>query len=55
MEYDYLQFNDAVASSTTINFTPLFSKLPVFGAFNVQSGNNSAHTVQIGLNYHFWD
>jgi outer membrane immunogenic protein len=55
LEYDYLQFNDAVASSSTfLFFTPLL-KSHFVGAFNVQSGNNSAHTVQIGLNYHFWD
>ena len=56
LEYDYLHFADAVASSTTILFCPgCKPPRPDPGSFNVQSGNNSAHTVQIGLNYHFWD
>jgi len=56
LEYDYLHFDDAVASSTTILFCS-GCKPPrqQSGSFNVQSGDNSAHTVQIGLNYHFWN
>jgi outer membrane immunogenic protein len=51
-EYIYLAFNDGVSSSNTIRFNP--GKGGNTGVFNVQAANNSAHTIQIGLNYNFW-
>ena len=53
VEYDYLAFKDGVSSINTIQFTP--GKGGNMGVFNVQSANNGAHTIQIGLNYHFWN
>jgi outer membrane immunogenic protein len=53
LEYDYLQFNDGVSSTTLIAFNP--GKGGNQGLFNVQAANNSAHTVQVGFNYHFWN
>jgi outer membrane immunogenic protein len=52
VEYDYLRFDDGMASSNTIHFTP---GKGVTGIFNVSAPNYGAHTVQLGLNYHFWN
>lgn len=53
LEYDYLHFDDAVSSSTTIAFTS--GKGGNTGVFNVDAPNTSAHIIQVGLNYHFWN
>jgi outer membrane immunogenic protein len=53
LEYDYLNFDDAVASMTIASFHPGKGTTDV--AFNVHSPDNSVHTIQIGLNYHFWN
>jgi outer membrane immunogenic protein len=55
LEYDYLSFDDAVASTTKIRVLVGKGQLPLNASFDVQSPNNSAHTIQIGLNYHFWN
>jgi outer membrane immunogenic protein len=51
-EYQYLQLGDAIASTTKIAFNP--GKGGNTGVFTTQSGDTKAHTVQVGLNYHFW-
>ena len=46
-----LAFNNSV-SSTTALFLNLGKRIETF---NIQSPDNSAHTVRIGLNYRFWN
>jgi len=52
-EYDYLAFNDAVSSTNLIAFSN--GRGGNQGLFNVQAPNNSAQTIQFGLNYRLWN
>ena len=48
-EYDYLAFTDSV---TTVN---IVTAKKIAASYTGVLPDNSAHTVQIGLNYHFWN
>ncbi len=52
-EYDYLAFKDGVSTTNVIAFNP--GKGGNNGLFNVQAANIGTHTVQLGLDYHFWN
>lgn len=49
LEYQYLAFNDSL---TTVN---VVTGAKVNAAYFGQLPDSSAHTVQVGLNYHFWN
>jgi outer membrane immunogenic protein len=49
-EYQYIDLNDGSATTNTIEF---FGG-KAHGVFTTQSSDTKAHTVQVGLNYHFW-
>jgi len=49
LEYQYLAFNNSV---TTVNFV---TGAKTNAAYIGQLPDSSAHTVQVGLNYHFWN
>ena len=51
-EYQYINLNDGLATTNTIQFNP--GKGIAQGVFTTQSNDTKAHTVQVGLNYHFW-
>jgi outer membrane immunogenic protein len=51
-EYQYIELNDATASTTTIAFNP--GKGGNTGVFTTQGGDTRMQTLQVGLNYHFW-